>query len=335
MTVADFHCHWYPERYLRSILDRREVPRTVRVGDGYRFEGVGDDVRLLTREFFDLEVQLESMEQVGIGTMVASPNLVGDVGTLPVGEAKDITAMLNEEYSEAQKRYPGRFRGLAMVPIQSVEDARDTLDDAIQRLTLAGVCLITHVAGEPIATKERLPFFEKVDDLRVPIFLHPSHRSSIYRPGQPRPIEAGLNWVYDTSLAALSLMFSGTLDACPHLEVVHPHVGGVLPYVLGRIASTTQRRHMVVEGLPEVERAPDEYLRTSFYIDSVGQTRHAMDLAITEYGVERLLFGTDFPWQQPRQARRAFVEEELDEETAKRVLERNRPSLLSLSPGER
>lgn len=331
MTIADFHCHWYPERYLRSILDRRVAPRTERVGDAYRFEGVGGDVRLLTREFFDLEVQLESAAEIGIDVMVCSPNLVGDVVSLPLDEARGTTAMLNEEYAEAQKKYSGRFVGLGMVPLQDVDAACETIEDGVERLNLGGVCLMPHVAGESIATEERLPFYRKVEELRIPIFLHPSHRSSVFRPGQPRPVEAGLNWVYDTSLAALSLIVSGTLDACPGLEVVHPHLGGVLPYVIGRITSTSNRRHMVVEALPEVERTPEEYLRTSFFADTVGQTREAAQLAVSAYGEDRILFGTDFPWQQPRADRRHFVEQELDGETCERVLQRNRPSLLPLS----
>lgn len=335
MTIADFHCHWYPETYLRSILDRSRVPRTERVGDGYRFEGVGGDVRLLNREFFDLEVQLESLAEIGVDVMVCSPNLVGDVVSLPVDEARDVTAMLNEEYAGAQKRYPGRFVGLGMVPLQDVGAACDTVEDSVRRLDLAGVCIVTHVAGESIATQERLPFYQKVEELQVPIFLHPSHRSSVFRADQPRPVEAGLNWVYDTSLAALSLIVSGTLDSCPGLEIVHPHLGGVLPYVIGRIASTTRRRPMVVEALPDVQRTPEEYLRSSFYADTVGQTPGAVQLAISAYGEDRILFGTDFPWQQPRADRRRFIEQELDQETLRLVLERNRPGLLPLSAGAR
>jgi aminocarboxymuconate-semialdehyde decarboxylase len=328
VTVVDYHSHWYPESYLISILDAKEAPRTTRIENGYLFEGVGGDVRALTPEFFDLDVQFAKMDEVGIDIMVCSPNLVGDVVTLDVSRARDIVEMLAEEYSAAQRKHPDRFVGLAMVPLQDPEVATELLDRAITGLDLKGVCLVTHVAGEPIASDATRPFYAKAAELDVPVFMHPSHRSSVYREGQPRPIEAGLNWIYDSSAAALSLIFSGTLDAHPELEIVHPHLGGALPYVIGRIDQTAAPRHMVVEELPATQRTPSQYLRDQFFADTVSQTPGVADLAIRAYGRERLLFGTDFPWQQPRADRVNFVREQFDTETAELILHGN--SLRSL-----
>lgn len=163
----------------------------------------------------------------------------------------------------------------------------------------------------------------------VPLFLHPSHRSSVFQPGQPRPLEAGMNWMYDTSFAALSLILSGTLDTCPGLRVVHPHLGGILPYIIGRIGSAARGKGAVVEDLPQTELPVQEYLRERFYADSVSQTPGALRLAIETYGIDRILLATDFPWQS-REERLSFTRELLDPREAELIFNENVPAGLKL-----
>lgn len=327
--VVDYQSHWYPPAYLDSIEGRDRSPRTERTEGGYRFEGMHDDRRLLEPRFFDLDIHLQSMDEHGIDVMVCSPNLVGDVCAMEVSEAREATELLNEELSRAQREHPDRFVGLAMLPMQDTEAALTVLERAISELQLRGVCILTHINGRAIAGEETLPVYQRIADLGVPIFLHPTHRSSIFRPGNPRPLEAGLNWVYDTSQAALSLILGGVLDTCPTLEVIHPHGGGVLPYVIGRIASTTRRNATVLEQLPPTERPIEEYLRERFYADSVVQTPGALRLALEIYGADRILFGTDFPWQE-RGRRVAYVEENVAPEQAQRIMHDNAPAGMTL-----
>src|SRR5690349_3547731 len=79
--------------------------------------------------------------------------------------------------------------------------------------------------------------------------------------------EVGLSWMFDTSLAALSLVYSGTLDACPKLQVVHPHAGGVLPYLRNRIVGIPEF-HKKLQPV-ELERPVEQYFTDQFWADSV------------------------------------------------------------------
>jgi predicted TIM-barrel fold metal-dependent hydrolase len=99
-----------------------------------------------------------------------------------------------------------------------------------------------------------------------------------------------MTWFMDTSAAALALIFGGVLDACPGLTVVHPHAGGVLPFLRGRIEALTPA------GSAGLEHPFSTYFRTRFYTDSVTETPGALALAAELYGPERILFGTDHPW---------------------------------------
>jgi aminocarboxymuconate-semialdehyde decarboxylase len=329
--VVDYQTHWYPSAYLDSIRARSAYPRTEIVEGGYLYEGPNDDRRVLDRRFFDLEPQLADMDEHGIDVMVCSPNLVGEVTMLPLAEARETAQLLNEEMARAQRELAGRFVGLAMLPMQDADAAIEALEHAVLRLDLSGVCILSHIAGRPIASAATLPIYRRIAELGVPVFLHPANRSSAYHAGEVRPIENGLNWMVDTSRAALSLMLTGTLDACPGLAVVHPHTGGVLPFVISRIAATASPTATTVETPPTMGRSPEQYLRERFYADTVNPTAGALALAISAYGLERILLATDYPWQ-PRGPRLADVHANADAAAMQAIFHENVPSGLRL-PG--
>jgi predicted TIM-barrel fold metal-dependent hydrolase len=193
------------------------------------------------------------------------------------------------------------------------------LENAIA-LGLRGVCVLASIDGRTIATEETLPVFKRIDEAGLTIFLHPSYRSSTADRAVDFSVEGGLGWMYQTTVAALSLITSGTLDACPNLRVVHPHVGGTLPFIRGR-----------VDRLPLGAGASrlDHYLKKNFYVDTCSFTPGALRLAIDAYGIDRVLFGSDFPlW--PIERCIAYVETNADPDEVAAIMQ-NRPEGFDLS----
>ena len=74
---------------------------------------------------------------------------------------------------------------------------------------------------------------------RIPIFLHParSERFADYRTEETSKFEIwwALGWPYETSTAMARLVFSGAFDRWPDLTVVTHHLGGIIPYLAGRV----------------------------------------------------------------------------------------------------
>ena len=295
--LVDYQCHWFSPAYFESLLDRgrERFPRAERDGrGGYVFwfdeEPVGNPWRMAP-EYFDLDRQTQDMDAHGIDVAVMAPCLIGEVSHLELSEALETVTFVNEETARFVNELPDRRRGLAMLPMQDTSAAIEALDDAVNRLKLSGVSMITNVAGRPLASEETLPVFRRIAELGLPIVLHPSSRSLVFDSvkGLGRGTEVGLSWMFETSAAALSLIYSGTLSACPGLTVVHPHLGGVLPYLQARF-ETVHRMH-----LPG-ERSLQEYLREHFFTDTVNTTPGALEMAVNTYGSDRILFATDFPW---------------------------------------
>jgi predicted TIM-barrel fold metal-dependent hydrolase len=72
----------------------------------------------------------------------------------------------------------------------------------------------------------------------------------------------------------------------------------MLPYVAGRLNRIGS----------DVELSLDAYLRTRFFTDTVSLTPGALQMAIDTYGRDRVLYATDFPFENlPRLC--AFIAE--------------------------
>jgi aminocarboxymuconate-semialdehyde decarboxylase len=321
VTVYDCQAHWYPPGFFELCLERTTFPRCRRDGDGYRFELGPETFVPFSGPMIDLDQLLELMAGNGIDVLVSSSEPLSVTGW-QVGEAAEAARVLNDEKAGAQQRHPDQFVGLATLPLQDPERALEELERSVSELGLGGVCLPSNIQGSPITGPALMPLYERIEELGVPLVLHPT--ASIARERLP---DYGLDYVIgymlDTSVAALNLVFSGTVQRCPDLKIVHPHLGAVLPYLAGRIDFEYKTPWAGNEELPE---PPSEYLRR-FWTDAVSETPGSLRMALDFYGEDRVLFGTDFPWWKPERAV-DFVGSVLDEDERRKVMSTNAKALL-------
>ena len=318
--IVDHQTHWYPQPYVESLIGRSEYPRVERDADGGLVYLVDDGVTQpqMAALTADVEEHLAQADAAGIDMMVTGPATLAELLHLEAVEAAEMLDAIHVAYAEAQHEHPDRLAFLAALPMQDPAVALEVLDRAIGELGLRGVALLAVNEGRPLGGDETLPVFARIAELGVPLFLHPALRSDTVANTRTVREELGLAWMYQTAHAALELIDSGTLDAVPDLVVVHPHLGGVLPYVTGRI-----------DGLPgsRAQRPVADYLKTRFYADTAAATPAALRLATDAYGVDRLLFASDHPFLPIARLRR-YLEDNVDAETAARIYSNRVPGLL-------
>ena len=287
--VVDHQVHLLPPSALGRLVGRTRLPRAERTADGWLVQNVEGGRLVAAPQMTDIDVQLELADGLGIDVLVISAPPLAECMHLEGDEAADLLQALNDDLAAAQHAHPSRVVAIASLPLQDPDAALRVLDAAVGR-GIRAVMVMSSIEGRPIATDETLPVFRRIDELDLPVLLHPAVRSQTYEPGAPPSVgEAGIGWMAHTSLAAFNLIESGTLDACPALQVLHPHLGGVMPYVLGRIQRIQSERRELDIG---------SYLRTRFYVDTVGRTPRQIDLALRAYGVGRVVFGSDHPFEQ-------------------------------------
>lgn len=289
-SVVDCQWHWHPTAFLEAHLDRSAPPRAERRGGGFLYEVSRNEVwQFDSPRFHDLDTQIARMEHAGIDAAVVSPSVAGDLSDRPIGEARELSLLLNEELASAQARYPSRVHGLAVLPLGELDSAMAVLRDAVERLGLKGVMIPGNVAGQSIADRRLWPLYEEIARRGLTIFLHPtrSFRSPCVTPFN---LEIPMGYMFDTSFAMMSLIVSGLVDYLPELKIVHPHVGGALPYLVARLEIYRGKGFW-----PGIDRPILDYLR-ELYFDLVCDEIESLELFGKVIGFDRLLFSSDFPY---------------------------------------
>jgi aminocarboxymuconate-semialdehyde decarboxylase len=319
--VIDCQWHWYPRAVCEAMLTRTAYPLWRRNGDGYTYEPSPTETWHHSSDYVDIERQLEIMDASGIDAIVASPVLAGDVSAMELADARELCLAFNEAFATAQREHPGRVHGVAVLPVQDASAAIETLDDAVDRLGLVGALLHSNINGDSVAARELWPLYEHAAARGVAIFLHPTRTFSPARVNE-FSLEPPLAYMFDTTVAAVSLIVSGVLDAYPDLRIVHPHLGAALPYLVDRV--DVYRRL----GRWDTPRSMREYL-PQFYTDTVSESPGGLRMSLELYGAERLLFASDFPYFPAADGVR-FVSDNVPPEHAAAIFSGNATELLNL-----
>ena len=336
MTV-DYHSHYNPPAYLELLERRTHSPRSERNPDGGWIYTVDEDPFgnqwTWGPLFEDIDENMADMDRAGVEVSVLSAAPVGgELTATDIEFAKAGLELLNQELAAVQAAHPTRFRALAMLPLQDTDASIELLDTAVTELGMTGVCIPVNLQGASIAPSRLLPLYKRIEELRVPIVLHPSLRSTVFDSSIKRSMgsvggrvfEVGLAWVYDTSVAVLSLISNGVFDQCPELRVLHPHTGGVIPFITGRIRGALSVPRTMREYT--LERSVDEYLSTNVYVDiAAGASPAMLALAVETYGPDHILFGSDYPFF-PRSKYRELLDL-LDDELAAQIRANRLPGI--------
>jgi predicted TIM-barrel fold metal-dependent hydrolase len=101
--------------------------------------------------------------------------------------------------------------------------------------------------------------------------------------------------MFENTIALTRLIMSGLLDEFPKLKLVCPHLGGTLPYIVGRLDHQVT---VLKRGPRNLQRTPSEYLR-SIWMDVVSPLPLAVKFGHDFIGADRLLYSSDHPWVEP------------------------------------
>ncbi len=328
MRIVDSHFHWWPRSIFEQLCKRSGYPRA-EVNDigGYAYWRREDSAEPLNiwGEWFDLDKQLEHMD--GLGHEVDVVCSIGPFSVhfsdVPADQGRDDAMLWNEEMAGAQRRYPGRVWASAAVPLTDTDIAIEVFDHAINELGLMGVNLPGSVGSDPRIDADRLePFYARVAEAGVPMFLHPT--DAVFQDmlqGYDGALHLSLGRVIEVSVAAMRLVLSGILDRHPDLTVVMSHTGGALPYQSGRMDKNGKAAK-----LPE---PPSTYIKR-LYSDTVSPHMAGIRYAIEYFGVDRVMYGSDYPCWMPAEALRYLEEVGLPPADREKILNTNARRILGL-----
>jgi predicted TIM-barrel fold metal-dependent hydrolase len=321
--VIDCQSHLFCPEIVALMERRSEDPLVYRQGDD-RYVKMGDWHRKILPNHMDVVAKLAAMDASGIDVTALSVNDPGPEWFGADGAA--VARTMNDYVADIVARHPARFIGLCVLPLQDVASALDELDRATQKLGMKGILLYTNLAGRFPDEPEFRPLFARAEELNVPILLHPAKplTTDVVKGYE---MTSSLGNMFDNTIAHTRIVISGLLDRHPRLKLVCPHLGGTLPYIIGRLDHQTQ---ILKRGPRYLTRKPSEYLNQVWF-DIVSPLPLAMRFCYEMFGPERLLFASDHPWVEPQLIRSSFASLDLPAGVTAQVLGSNARRLFNLS----
>jgi aminocarboxymuconate-semialdehyde decarboxylase len=289
--MIDFHNHYYPPKYLQALQSRQSSVKVTVDAEGNPLLHYPGDYNIAVRGHRDLAYRQEVLDRHGVDLQVLTLTTPGTHVETPMMAAR-LASMVNDEFKEAMEARAGRFVALATLPLNDPAASARELERAVRQLGMRGAMLFSNVNGVALSDRRFWPLYEVANDLGAVMYIHPA---------PPVGVEAMLEFwlmplvgfLFDTTLAAASLVFSGVVDRFPDIRWALCHLGGAVPYLAERL---DRGFHAFRECRMNLQRPPSTCLR-EFYYDTVNFDPSALHLAIAFAGADHILAGSDYPHQ--------------------------------------
>ncbi|MDT5110271.1 MAG: 2,3-dihydroxybenzoate decarboxylase [Mycobacterium sp.] len=289
-----------------------------------------DAKETLIRRLLDFdEERLSEMDTAGVSKSVLSISGPGVQCEPDVATATRLAAEANDALAEVVANRPDRYGGFAHLAMQDPGAAADELERCIRDLGLSGAMINNHTLGVYLDDVRNDVFWERLQQLDVPLYLHPgdSFQMPYVLDGVPELVKPTWEWTTETASHALRLIVTGVFDRYPRAQVILGHMGETLPFMLWRLDS----RYEFTMTDRRVKRNPSAYLRDNFSVTTSGQCSDVPLLAsLASLGQERVMFSIDYPYESSEVAGQFMASAAISEETRALVGHANAQALLKL-----
>jgi 6-methylsalicylate decarboxylase len=307
----DVHAHYWPADYIDLLVDFGKI-------DAAAARGIGGGGGA------ELDARLSLMERAGIEMQVLSacPQVL-------YGEDREKSSkaarFVNDLYADLVWQHSHHFRAFATLPMPHVDESIAEMGRALDELHMVGVAMSTTVLGRALVEPDFAPIWTELNNRSAVLYLHPAGNSAC----SPLISDFHLTWMVgapvEDTISVMHLITKGIPTRYPKIKIINAHLGGALPMLLQR---ADDQYRWEAPGTPEL---PSAAARRMWY-DTVDHGHvPALRCAIESFGPDRLLFGTDFPYENGDQFLRAvdhINDHQIETSAARAILDKNASVLL-------
>ncbi len=294
--AIDIHAHMLPQDTIRRLGKEapRVAPKLIAQSDGSTVMEIAGKVvqRPMPPECWDLDLRLADMDRHGIDMQAICATVHTFFYDQEAALGLACAVLQNDEIAAVTKRHPDRFMALATLPLQDPPTAADELTRAMRALGLRGAQIGSHVNGRNLDDPALEPVWAAANALRAFILVHP-HGEIL--PGDRLKSYYMRNFVglpFETTLAGAALVFGGVIERYPDIGFCLCHGGGFVPYQAGRFVHAFDVR---AEPKVRLRGSPRDSLARLHY-DTIVHSSHALEFLLASVGPDRVLLGSDYPF---------------------------------------
>ena len=289
----DIHTHFQCLDFVKHLQGRSTLPNSVLDGGTYIIRcAAGLNVPALPK-IIDMEKKLRDMEDMKIDIAVLSHGIPFGPDVLSGREADEWAARINDDLARIIDRYPGKFVGLGSIGFGDCERSITEVDRCVKELGFRGFQIFSNLCNRLLDSSEFIPVLRHIGMLGMPIHLHPAIPLN-YVGLNTASLFLSLGFPFDNSLNTVRLIQSGLFDETLDLKLIVAHIGGVIPYLSGRIETFAAPSQTFPDAL-RLMYPIDHYLR-QLYVDTVCYHVEALECCYKVMGAKHMLYGTDHPF---------------------------------------
>jgi predicted TIM-barrel fold metal-dependent hydrolase len=331
VMMIDMHTHWRPAEVADALRARTREPRILRNSDGVEvLKALRMGEEPVAEAFDDVDVHLGRMDRQGVETSVLS--LLGSfcwIESQPLDVAGPLCRRVNDGLSALCQKHPGRFAAYAALPLTDISAAAAELERALGLPGMIGA----QIPGNYFLTRKEAeavrPLLEVANRHGAVLFIHNGPR-----PGDAYPKVAGdtdnarrRNGTLDMQASLSSVMV--TLSLTDYLAdypdaMIHVHnLGGNIPYEVERMD------HRSLLDTPNEELPSARFRKAKVYVDCNSFGPRSIEAAVSLYGAERIVCGTDGTEFGCDWTRKALAEAQIGDHAREQILHRNAAAMLA------
>jgi predicted TIM-barrel fold metal-dependent hydrolase len=329
-AMIDMHAHWKPAEVADALRARVKEPRIVRERDGAEVLVSRMGAQPVASAFDDAEVHLAQMDRLGVEKSVLS--LLGTfcwIESQPVEVSGPLCRSVNDGFSAICQKHPGRFAAFAALPLTDMSAAAAELDRA---LGLPGV-VGAQLPGNYFLTRRDVeavrPLLEVANRHRAVLLIHHGPR-----PGDAFPKVGGdtdnarrrngtLDMQASLSSVMVTLCLTDILADYPEVSVQVHNLGGNIPFEIERMD------HRSLLDTPDEELPSSRVRKAKVYVDCNSFGPRAIEAAVSLYGAERIVCGTDGSAFGVDWTRKALQDAHIGEAAREQILHGNAAAMMA------
>ena len=276
------------------------------------------------------EKRIAAMDEAGVDVQLLSSTLPLDV--FPVDE-KPAEAMrkMNDGLAGIVAAHPERFRGMAALAPHDPQAAASELRRCVKDLGFVGWQVHSHFSHQAAYADDPryLPIWETAAELDIPVYIHPTLPVMPALQGYGYELAGStFGFAIETSILMVRLLLSGLFEKLPTLKVIQAHMGETLPMIVERMDEQIKGKCPGYT-LPKL---PGDYWRSNVWCSVSGCfSKSVFDLLRSQKPIDKILFGSDYPYED-YPACTAYVNSlELTEEERARIYSKNAAAAFRIS----
>ncbi len=287
--TVDFHVHILHEELIELAADkvvvngfgaRKPAPRP----PGSRRH---ENFRLM----LDPGYHISAMDQrrADIHVLATSTVLQGTAWADPASDMR-FCRMMNDRMAEWVAHEPRRLVGSIVLPMQDMHASLDELTRCVKQHGFKIVHAPASVKGAYLGDSRFDEYWSAAVSLGILTYIHPEGVADPWF--QEFGLWNSIGQPIEEAKVMSSLIYGGTFDRFPGVEVAVSHGGGYLPHYIGRLDRNVIN---MPDSTRNISRLPSDYLKM-FHYDTCVYDAATLNRLASVVGADRIILGSDFPF---------------------------------------